>query len=167
MWSILFWLIVKQLTGGLLESLEADTLLYSKQMKGLKRDIALVTTQVLRQVCLNLLGRDNVDNPTNLSGDSLGEVEHYLADSLFAPSVFFYQGMLFTYFGEHVCRADLAIKLGHDYMDKTHLCNPNNMWGVLLSGISCFAAAKQNRQEKIFEYGTDFPLQGQELGRPR
>jgi hypothetical protein len=80
------------------------------------------------------LGRDNLDNPTNLSGDSLGEVERYLADPFFAPSVFLYQGVLFTYFGEHVRRADLVIKLGHDYMDKTHLCNPNNMWGVLLSG---------------------------------
>jgi hypothetical protein len=151
-------LVAKQLTGGSLESLEADALLYSKQMKGLKRDPAFATTRNLRQVYLNLLGRDNVDNPTNFSGESLGEadVERYLADSFLAPSVLCCQGMLFTYFGEHVHHADSAIKLGHDYLAKAHLCSPNIMWDALLKGISCFAAAKQTGKKKYLKMAQIF-----------
>jgi hypothetical protein len=158
MWSIFHWLVVKHLTGGSLESLEADALLYSKQMKGLKRDPAFGMTRNLRQAYLNLLGRDNVDNPTNLSGDSLGEadVERYLAESFIAPSVIYSQGMLFTYFGEHVRHADSAIKLGHDYLAKAHLCTPNIMWDALLTGVSCFAAAKQTGKKKYLKMGKIF-----------
>jgi hypothetical protein len=151
-------LVVKQLTGASLESLEADALLYSKQIKGLKRDPALGMTRNLRQVYLNLLSRDNVDNPTNFSGESLSEadVDHYLADSFMAPAVFFCRGMPFTYFGEHVRHADSAIKLGHDFLAKAHLWSPNIMWDTLLTGVSCFAAAKQTGKKKYLKMAQIF-----------
>jgi hypothetical protein len=158
MWSICMWLNFKYLIGSPLEGLEADSFLYLKQMKALKLDPAAYITKGFRQAYLNLLGSDNVDQPTHLSGESLSEEEyHRFRDSEFIGTVFFaQQGILLTYFGEYVTFADMVIKVGHDHLQKVHVASPYNIWDTFIKGVSCFGAAHETRKKKYAKMGQIF-----------
>jgi hypothetical protein len=154
------WLILKYLIGGALESLEADAFLYFKQMKALKRDPTACHTKSWRQIFLNLLGRDNIDKPTCLSGESLTEeeLERY-RDNPYIGSLFVvHHGLLFTYFCEYVHYADMVIKLGHDHFQNAQIASPNNLWDAFLKGVACFAAAHETGKRKYAKMGQIFRL---------
>jgi hypothetical protein len=133
-----------------LEGLEADSFLYLKQIKALKQDPVMYITKGFRQVCLNLLGMDNVDQPTHLSGKSLSEEEYYrFRESESNGTVFFAQrGILLTYFGDYVTYADMVIKVGHDHLQKFHVASSYNIWDTFIKGVSCFGAAQETRKKK-------------------
>jgi hypothetical protein len=158
MWSIYHWLLYKYYIGSPLESLEADTLMYLKQMKVLKRDQTAYVTKVLRQLVLNLLGRENVDNPTRFSGTSLTEkeVELFRQNPFIGASIFSLHGMLYTFFDEYVHYADMVLKVGHDHYEKVHVGSANNMWDTFTKGVSCFAAAQETGKRKYFKLGKIF-----------
>jgi hypothetical protein len=160
MWSIYTWLSYRYTLGSSLESLDADSYMYFKQMNALKRDQAVYLTKALRQVVLNLSGRDNTENPTHLSGASLSEedFERLRENSFCGPIFFIYQGLLFTYFGEYVRYADLVIKLDHDHFQKAHVASPNNAWDTYLKGLCCFAAAQETGKKKYAKMGQIFRM---------
>jgi hypothetical protein len=157
-WSIYGWLIYSYMIGSSLEGLEADSLLYCKQMKALKRDHAAYVTKSLRQVFLNLMGRENGDNPTRFSGESFSieEFEQFRDDNFIGSIFFAYHGILFTYFGEYVHYADLVLQKDHDHLQKAHCASANNMWDTYLKGVCCFAAAQETRQRKYAKMGQIF-----------
>jgi hypothetical protein len=152
------WLISKFLVGSSLESLEADSSLYIRQMKGLKRDQAHILTKSWRQLFLNLLGRDNVDSPTRFSGKSFSseELECFRDDPYVGPLIGAHQGILFTCFGEYVTYADKIIKVGPDHFQKAVVGSPNHMWDTFFKGISCFAAARATHKKKYAKTGKIF-----------
>jgi hypothetical protein len=159
-WAIFLWLCIKTQIGSSLDTLEADSLLYFKQMKALKRDQVLSLTQALRQAYLNLLGRNNIDNPTHFPGDVLSEeeLERFRANPFFGPVVDSFHGMLLVYFGDYVRYADLVIQMGHDSLQKAWFTSPFNMWDTLLKGVSCFAAAQETRKKKYAKMGQRFRM---------
>jgi hypothetical protein len=133
-------------------------MMYLKQMKALKRDQAVCLTKALRQPVLNLLGRENVDNPTRFSGEAFreDEVELYRQNPFIGAIFFSYHGILFTYFGEYVHYADMVLKVGHDHFQKIHVGSANNMWDTFTKGVSCFAAAQETGKRKYFKMGQIF-----------
>jgi hypothetical protein len=152
------WLNHKYLIGSSLEGLEADSILYLKQMKALKLDSAAHITKGFRQVYLNLLGKENLDHPTHFSGESLSEEEyHRLRESELVGTVFFAQhGILLTYFGDYATYADMVIKVGHDHLQKVHVASPYNIWDTFMKGVSCFGAAHATRKKKYVKMGQIF-----------
>jgi hypothetical protein len=158
MWCIYQGLLYKFHTGSPLESLEADTMLYLKQMKALKRDQAAYLTKALRQQVLNLLGRENMDKPTQFSGTALSveEIELYGQNPFIGAIFFCYHGILYTYFGEYVHYSDMVLKVGHDHFQKIHIGLADNMWDTFTKGVSCFAAAQETRKKKYFKMGQIF-----------
>lgn len=144
-WAIYHWLDFNFIVGSSLERLEADTLLYLKQMKDLKREQAIKTTSLLYQVLLNLLGRDNEDNPTEIVGEACpqADFDRSQTDAFWSAGVSCTQGILFTYFGEHTRQAEMVVELGHDYLSKAHVATPNIMVDTCLKGVSLFAVARQ------------------------
>jgi hypothetical protein len=156
-YSIFLWLLLKLQLGSSLENLDADSFLYCKQMKALKRDQAACMTKYFRQLFLNLLGH-NGDNPTHLAGDAFSEyeLERCLKDPFFGPSVRGCQGMLWTYFGHHVQLADMVIKMGPDELAKAHVASPVIIWDALFKGLSCIAAARETGKKKYATMGQIF-----------
>jgi hypothetical protein len=138
------------IVGSSLERLEADATLYLTQMEELKRDQSIKLTRLLRQVLLNLLGRDNQDDPTRLYGEAGEKDDLELArnDPFWIAGVRLYQGILDTYFDEHTRQADILVEFGHDYLAKAHVASPNIVFDTYLKGVSCFAAARQTRKRK-------------------
>ena len=155
-WSIFHWLTLKYILGTSLETLEKDFHAYSKQMKDLKREQAEGACKYFRQTFLNLMGRDNIDNPTRMIGNALSEEEltHCLQNAFLSPGIHKSQTLLYAYFGEYTKLADSVIKLGHDYFAKAHVASPNIMWYTLLTGICCFAAARQTGKKKYSRMGS-------------
>ena len=149
-------MILKYSIGGPLDALEADILLYSQQMKGLKRVQAYEVCRMLRQVFLNLLGKDNKDDPTQMYGESLSkeDLEKHQKDAFLLASLRCYHGILLAYFGAHVRLADSVVTAGHDYMQKAQVASPSIMFDTFLKGISCFAAARETGKKKYVTMGT-------------
>jgi hypothetical protein len=131
--SVFCRLCLKFQIGTSLESLDEDSLLYFQQTNGLKRDRAACTIKCMRQTFVNLLGRENLGNPTHFAGGSLTEenLESFRNDPFCAAGVLNYHGALLTYFGEHVRHADMVVKAGHDYLQKTHIASSVIMWDTL------------------------------------
>jgi hypothetical protein len=119
---------------------------------------AFYTTKSFRQVFLNLLGRDNVDKPTRLSGIALNQDEkERFSDNPFIGSMFVaHHGMLLTYFGDFQQYSDLLLQMGHDHLQKVHVASPNNLWETYLKGISCFATAQETGKRKYADLGQVF-----------
>jgi hypothetical protein len=155
MYSIYVWLLSKYAIGSPLECLEADAFLYWKQMTALKRDQAGYLTKSLRQVFLNLLGRDNSDSPTRFSGTALSdeELERFRESPTFGPMFVILQGILLTYFGDYVQYADMILELGHDHFQKAHVASICSMWDTFFKGVSCFAAAQETRKKAYAKLG--------------
>jgi hypothetical protein len=127
-------------------------------MKALKREQASYLTKSFRQVFLNLLGYDNVDQPTRFSGDSLSEEEyHHFRENEFIGSMFLAQhGILLAYFGEYVQYADMVVKVGHDHLQKVHVGSPYNLWDTFIKGVSCFGDAHATGKRKYAKMGQIF-----------
>jgi hypothetical protein len=147
-------LILKFLLGTSLASLEADLLLYSKQMKDLKRDQAHYLCKFLRQVFLNLMGRNNVEDPTLMTGDAMSDEDVALCQNnvFLRPGHSGVQSILLTYFGKHVPNADSTIESGHDVWAKANVATPNLMWDAFLKGVTFFAAARQTTTRRRRKY---------------
>jgi len=135
--------------------IEADMILYAKQMKDLKREQATKLTKVMRQFFLNLTGRDNQEDPTSFSGEAMTEedLEKSRLEDFWNAGVTVYHGVLFTYFGEHAKQADFMIKHGHDYFAKAHVASPNIMIDTYMKGVSLFAVARQTGKKKYARLG--------------
>lgn len=105
---------------------------------------------IFRQVLLNLLAWNNVDDPTNAIGDSLSqEIYDQAKDNIFVKAdIMAYQGILFTYFGEHMRQANLMVQYGADYYGKIVVALLNQVFDAQLKGVSCFAAARQTNKTK-------------------
>ena len=141
---------MRHLGGSPIESLEADAKLYSIQMQDLKRDMSLYMAKLMRQVFLNLMGRNNVDDPTNIIGEAFTseDFQHCQNLPLLQAGLRAYKGILMTYFGQHVEYADLTLKWGVDRFAKYHCASPCIMWETLMKGVSFFSAARQTGQRK-------------------
>jgi hypothetical protein len=141
-----------------LENLEVDALMYFKQMNALKRGQAANMCKTLRQIFLNLLGRDNSENPTIFSGSVISpeDLETFLADPYYGPYTASSHCILLTYFGEYVRCADIAIKMGHDGLQKTLVAAGVNMVDTLMKGVSCIAAAQETGKKKYAKMGQIF-----------
>ena len=94
-----------------METLEADLQVYIKQMRDLKRELALSQSLILRQVILNLMGKNNADMPTRMVGDAITEEGNQLhnSDPMFPATIDLFQGLLCTIFGEHIQLADQVV----------------------------------------------------------
>ena len=152
------WLIFHFHVGSTLQGLETDVVLYVKQMEELKREPHMNVTKLFLQALVNLLGRDNKEHPTQMFGEVVDEddYERLIDDPFWIAGANFYQGSLFTYFGEHVRHADMAVELGHDYLSKAHVASSNVPVDTYLKGISCFAAARQTGKRKYARLGQIF-----------
>lgn len=138
-----------------MKTLEADLSLYSKQMKDLKRGPNLKSTKAMHQVVLNLLGRNNGDDPTHFIGDSMSQedLKQARSETFWDAGVYFFQGVLFTYFGDHAQQADAMLRNGHDYIAKIHVAASPIMMDYCLKGVSCFAMARRTRKKKYAKFG--------------
>eukprot|EP00977_Amphora_coffeiformis_P020355 scaffold8152_cov195-Amphora_coffeaeformis.AAC.2 len=153
--SILNYMLLQLLSGHSLKTLEGDMSLYSKQMKDLKRGPNLKSTKAMQQAVLNLMGRNNRDGPTRFIGDSMSQddFEQSRSEKFWDAGVYFFQGMLFTYFGEHAQQADIMIRKGHDYIAKIHVAAATVMTDYCLKGVSCFAMARRTGKKKYAKLG--------------
>ena len=155
MWSAFHFVILKYIMGGPLEALEADIHLYSKQIKDLKRGKCFEMSRRIQQAFLNLLGRDNKDDPTRMTGKAYPPIifENNMKNDFFATGIRIFQGMLLTFFSKHVEKADKVLEVGHDFLQKANVANPNNMWDTFLTAVSSFAAARETKKKKYAKLG--------------
>ncbi|KAL7556648.1 hypothetical protein ACA910_017587 [Epithemia clementina (nom. ined.)] len=154
-WAIYNRMIMKYLTGCPLPEMEAELRSYSKTMKDMKGEHAFYVCCVsgfVRQVYLNLMGRNNINDPTKLIGDASDKenLHHCENDPFLKPGAQAYRGMIMTYFGQHIEQADWTIKLGLHEFSKTNVANPEQMWESFLKGLSCFAAARETGNTKKY-----------------
>ena len=138
-----------------MESLEADIDLYLRQMNDLKKAQVTKLTSTLRQVVLNLTRRDNVDDPTRFYGQGLTEEQYDVARSkpCWNAGICRFQGVLLTFFGEHIRQADFLVEHGHDYLAKAQVATPCIMHDTYLKGVSCFAAARETGKSHYGKLG--------------
>ena len=155
LFAIYQWLVFKFILGAPLESLEADIELYLRQMKDLNKAQVVKLTSTLWQAVLNLMRRDNKDDATRFYGKSLTEEDYDVAMSktCWNASVCRFQGVLLTFFGQHVRQADFLVEHGHDYLAKTQVATPCIMHDTYLNGVSCFAAARETGKSHYAKLG--------------
>ncbi|KAL7556634.1 hypothetical protein ACA910_014165 [Epithemia clementina (nom. ined.)] len=156
-WAVQQWILLKFLMGSCsLETLAPAAALYTKQMKDLKRDQAYYCCNCLRQMFLNLMGQNNLDDPTSMIGDALTKEElEYMnnSTSLLKSVVHVYQVVLLTCYGKHVEHADWTIQVGCNYATKSQVAASTNMRDALLKGVSCFAAARETGKKRYAKIG--------------
>ena len=130
-------------------------MIYSKQMRDLNREQAAKMAKISHQAFFNLMGRDNIEEPTRFSGIVMSEVDldNSRSDHFRDVAVALYHGLLFTYFGEHVRQADIMINNGHDYLAKAHVASPSVTLDTYLKGVSCFAVARQTGKKEYAKMG--------------
>jgi hypothetical protein len=138
-----------------LESLEADIELYLRQMKDLKKAQVAKLTSTLHQLVLNLMRKDNVDDPTRFHGNALSEEQHDVARGkpCWNAGVCRFHGVLLTYFGQHIRQANILVEHGHDYLAKAQVATPCIMQDTYLKGVSCFAAARETGRSTYAKLG--------------
>ena len=143
------------MSGTSLELLEADMFLYMRQMNDLKMLLGTKVSKPMRQAYLNLMGKDNVENPTNLSGQVLtqDDLEQSREDPFWHAPINVYHGALFTYFGDHEQQVDMLVRDGHRYVAKTQCAAPHVMVNTYLKGVSCFALARKTGKRKFAKMG--------------
>ncbi|CAB9500442.1 Transcriptional regulator [Seminavis robusta] len=144
------WLTFKFLTGSQLDTLNENFGTYLKQMGDLKLDVSFKICSIFRQTILNLLGKNNPDDPMQLSGDSLSkdDLRARQQEPLMKTVVLYNQGLLRTFFGDHVRQADILLSLGHDYLGKAIMASPLLPQDACWNGVSCFAAARSTGKKK-------------------
>ena len=157
-WSIYHWATFRYMSGSPLETLDADILTYTKQMKDLKREQTFVQSRSLRQAVLNLRGKDNREDPTSFVGEAwnVKELEVAKKDPFFLAGIVTFQTTLLTYFGEHKRLADWTIELGPDFLAKVHVSSCHVTMNTFVKGVSCFAVARQTRKKKYAKLGQYF-----------
>ncbi|KAL7556639.1 hypothetical protein ACA910_014170 [Epithemia clementina (nom. ined.)] len=151
MWAIHNWLVNKYIMGVSLDLLLPDLIVYMKQMKDLKRFQALYIDKCTHQMYLNLMGQNNLDDPTRIIGDALTEedIEYCKkGTAVHQAMLHLIHGFLLATYGRHVEHADLTLKLGPNYIIKSMVAVQSNPRDVLLKGVSCFAAARQTGKKK-------------------
>ena len=155
LWCIFHWIVLKMMAGSPLQALEADSRSYIAQMKELKRDMAAEFLTYMRQVYLNLMGKDNVLNPTNITGSALSEeaLERHHKDPFHSAGIQAYQSILLTFFGKHQQRADWLISTGHDYLQKAMVASVKTMFDTCYAAVSCYAAARETGKRKYAKLG--------------
>ena len=129
--------------------------LYLRQMNDLKKAHAAKLTTTLRQLVLNLMRLDNVDDPTRFHGKSLTEDQYDVARTkpVWNGSICRFHGVLLTFFGHHICKADFLVQKGHDYLAKVQVAMPCIMQDTYLNGVSCFAAARETGKSHYAKLG--------------
>lgn len=155
LFAIYQWLVFRFSLGASLDSLEADIELYLRQMNDLKKAQIAKLAATLRQVVLNLMQKDNVDDPTRFHGKGLSEEQYELAKRrpLWNAGICRFHGVLFTFFGQHVRQAAILIEHGHDYLAKAQVATPCLMQDTCLKGVSCFAAARETGKKYYAKLG--------------
>ena len=146
------------LSGTPLQIVNANIQSYIFQMKDLKQEQVFSVTQLFWQVCLNLMGRNNLEDPIKLVGDAVNEERHrYLSkDSALKFTFLINRFVLLAYFGRHVESADLTAKEGVDCLSKGAPGVVHIQWETYLRGLSCFAAAQQTGKAKYKQLGQKF-----------
>jgi len=120
--AIVMWLSMRFILGTPLESMTEDALQYLEQMKELNRYQTCKLAKALGQALLNLMGTDNADDPTSVTGRCLSEedIEDAQNEPFWWSAVCAYNGALLTYFSDHVRHAKLIAKRGHDRLANVH-----------------------------------------------
>jgi len=154
-WAAVNWLQLKLYAGAPLHALKVDFDVLMSQMKAMKKHRAYTFMQPVYQAVLNLIGKDNMDDPSSLVGVALPSTmfDSCLDDPFFKPSICIHQCMLLTYFGEHVKHIRLLAGMGIDYVVQALMAAPENMINTFLNGFSCFAAAHETGEESYAELG--------------
>ena len=155
LWCVFHWIVIKMVLGSPLQALEADSRRYIAQMIELKREMAAEFLTYMRQVYLNLMGRDNLDNPTKMSGIALSKeaLKQHRLHPFHSAGIQAYHGILLTYFGHHVQRAEELLESGHDYLEKVMVASIKIMFDTCYAGLSCFAAARKTGNKKYTKLG--------------
>lgn len=138
-----------------MESLQADIELYLRQMKDLRKAQAAKIMSTLWQLVLNLMRLDNVDDPMRFYGKGLTHEQLNVARTkpIWNAVVCCFHGVLLTFFGQHIRKADFLLQKGHDYLAKTFVAAPCIMLDTYLNGVSCFAAARETGRSKYAKLG--------------
>lgn len=120
-------------------------------MKELKRDQSMYLLKYTRQCFLNLMGRNNIDDPLNMVGEALNEEEnsYCLASVYLEPGVQAYRRLLLTLYGCHVKCAEQVLERGLEEWVKAHVASPNHTWNAMFNGISFYAAARKTGKSKF------------------
>lgn len=153
-WSIINWLAIRYITGAPLKKLEIDLRLFSKQMKDLNGERQFLYTICVHQAILNLMGKKE-GNPTELTGEifTKEDLMRCNQDNHIAVTIRPWQGVLMTFFGDYTGNADFVLQHGHNYFWKKYSASPNIPFDTFLTGISCFAAAKETGKQKYAKMG--------------
>ncbi|KAG7359303.1 multi-sensor signal transduction multi-kinase [Nitzschia inconspicua] len=155
--SILHYTIFKFMCGGNLDSMAEESTLFTRQMKSLDRIIVYKLNRILLQVFYNLLGHDNLDEPTRLVGIALPEEDAAEEAAgkepmLWAAHVTF-GGILKTYFGKHQSAADDVLKHGPNKVTSIFAASHTGVLDTYLKCVSCFAAARSTKRRKYAAVG--------------
>jgi len=154
-WAAINFLQLRLYAGAPLDALQGDLERFMSHIKAVKNVICFTFMQPVYQAVLNLIGNDNLDDPSSLVGVALPSTmfDSCLDDPFFKPSICIHQCMLLTYFGEHVKHARLLAGMGVDYVVQALMAAPENMINTFLNGFSCFAAAHETGEERYSELG--------------
>jgi len=154
-WAAVNWLQLQLYAGANLDTLQVDFEELLSQMKAMKMHLAYTFMQPVYQAVLNLLGADNLDDPTNLVGKALSQDEFNtcLSDPFFKPSLCIHKCLVLTYFGKHRHHAELFAGMGPDYVAQALMAAPENMINTFVNGLSCFAAAHEAGEKRYATLG--------------
>lgn len=144
------------MSGDSLLVMADDLTIYSKQMKDLGRLITANFSRTLLQAFLNLMGVNNVDNPTNLIGDAFSQEGHQVTDTsepLLWAAIKVFGGILQTFFGEHQEIAEFMVKNGANCIAKIVMAQVAAVLDAYLKGVSCFAAARETGNKNYAKIG--------------
>lgn len=97
------------------------------------------------------MGR-NSGSILQLVGDYTEEENRFAKqDAFHAPGFVNYEGILQTFFGDHLRHADSSIKWGYDYLQKAYICSPMVPYDHCIKGVSCFVAAGLTKKRKYIK----------------
>ncbi|CAB9521070.1 expressed unknown protein [Seminavis robusta] len=161
MWAIHHYIEIRYMASVPLQTLAADLQVYIRQMKDLNREIHFMFCSIMLQTVLNLMGRNNSTEPTNMVGDAFTEElkQRFDGEMIFAGAsgeLRLYETILLGYFGEYARIADHVVDAGPDFLLKINMGQMTNPWDIYLKGVSCFATARQTGRKRYAKLGRIF-----------
>ena len=153
LWNAYYLINVRFMLGTSLETLVGDLTTYSLQMRDLKRNIMACLCDSMKQVMLNVMGRDNQDSPTQWYGEAFSEEDQRTWDNDEYQMSLSWSSLLNTYFGNYIECAEICLAVGHDFIAKARPASISIMWNTFFSGVSCFAAAREAEDAEYAKLG--------------
>lgn len=140
--------------GTSLELLEKDSGLYARQARDVKQLNPLSFLLLQQQCCLNLMGIDNIDDPSRLVGSLItdDDIKTFNGVNQCFPGVIgLRKAVLFAFLGRHIENADDVLEQGQGFYDKNLFGWPGVSWCQFLTAVSCYAAYHKKRENKYLK----------------